>query len=92
MNGLVTAATGLFGSRHVRATPAPDPPDAPRVTVLDELTEAGTPDHLEVDRPALEFAQGGTRAAVLAGQFVAEYGDDRARRDAPRRRVAGERA
>lgn len=42
MNILVTGAAGFIGSRYVRGLLASDAPGAPRVTVLDALTYAGS--------------------------------------------------
>ncbi|MFK0115530.1 dTDP-glucose 4,6-dehydratase [Streptomyces sp. NPDC090994] len=72
MNLLVTGAAGFIGSRYVRRLLADDAPDAPRVTVLDKLTYAGTLDNLELDHPRLEFVQGDIRDAELVGKLVAE--------------------
>ncbi|CAL9347061.1 dTDP-glucose 4,6-dehydratase [Streptomyces sp. enrichment culture] len=72
MNLLVTGAAGFIGSRYVRRLLADDAPDAPRVTVLDKLTYAGTLDNLELGHPRLEFVQGDIRDAELVGKLVAE--------------------
>ncbi|MBD9733181.1 dTDP-glucose 4,6-dehydratase [Streptomyces sp. H28] len=72
MNLLVTGAAGFIGSRYVRSLLAADAPDAPRITVLDALTYAGTLDNLELDHPRLEFVQGDIRDAELVGKLTAE--------------------
>ncbi|MEV5427845.1 dTDP-glucose 4,6-dehydratase [Streptomyces sp. NPDC052701] len=75
MNLLVTGAAGFIGSRYVRMlldSDAPDAPDAPRVTVLDKLTYAGTLDNLRLDHPRLEFVRGDIRDAELVDKLVAE--------------------
>ncbi|MCP3771473.1 MULTISPECIES: dTDP-glucose 4,6-dehydratase [Streptomyces] len=75
MNLLVTGAAGFIGSRYVRtllAADAPDAADAPRITVLDALTYAGTLDNLELDHPRLEFVHGDIRDADLVGKLTAE--------------------
>lgn len=74
MNLLVTGAAGFIGSRYVRtllAADAPDAADAPRITVLDALTYAGTLDNLELDHPRLEFVHGDIRDADLVGKLTA---------------------
>ncbi|MET8217466.1 dTDP-glucose 4,6-dehydratase [Streptomyces hirsutus] len=75
MNLLVTGAAGFIGSRYVRtllAADAPDAADAPRITVLDALTYAGTLDNLELDHPRLEFVHGDIRDADLVGKLTAQ--------------------
>ncbi|WP_329334521.1 dTDP-glucose 4,6-dehydratase [Streptomyces sp. NBC_01352] len=75
MNLLVTGAAGFIGSTYVRtllAGDAPEAADAPRVTVLDKLTYAGTLDNLELDHPRLEFVQGDIRDAELVDKLMAE--------------------
>ncbi|MFF8351830.1 dTDP-glucose 4,6-dehydratase [Streptomyces chartreusis] len=75
MNLLVTGAAGFIGSTYVRtllARDTPDAPDAPRITVLDKLTYAGTLDNLELDHPRLEFVQGDIRDAELVDKLMAE--------------------
>ncbi len=72
MNLLVTGAAGFIGSRYVRALLASDAPDAPRITVLDKLTYAGTLDNLELDHPRLEFVQGDIRDAELVDKLMAD--------------------
>ncbi|WP_406723762.1 dTDP-glucose 4,6-dehydratase [Streptomyces sp. GD-15H] len=75
MNLLVTGAAGFIGSRYVRtllAADAPDAADAPRITVLDALTYAGTLDNLELDHPRLEFVHGDIRDADLVDKLTAE--------------------
>ncbi|CAM5445278.1 hypothetical protein SPURM210S_00579 [Streptomyces purpurascens] len=71
MNLLVTGAAGFIGSRYVRALLASDEPDAPRVTVLDKLTYAGTLDNLELTHPRLEFVQGDICDAELVDKLMA---------------------
>ncbi len=51
MNLLVTGAAGFIGSRYVRTLLASEAPDAPRITVLDSLTYAGTLDNLPLGHP-----------------------------------------
>ncbi|GAA0660058.1 dTDP-glucose 4,6-dehydratase [Streptomyces thermospinosisporus] len=72
MNLLVTGAAGFIGSRYVAALLAADTPDAPRITVLDKLTYAGTLDNLQLDHPRLEFVQGDIRDAELVDKLVGE--------------------
>ncbi|CAL9662090.1 dTDP-glucose 4,6-dehydratase [Streptomyces sp. enrichment culture] len=72
MNLLVTGAAGFIGSRYVRTLLASDAPDAPRITVLDALTYAGTLDNLELDHPRLEFVHGDIRDADLVDKLAAE--------------------
>ncbi|WAX76501.1 dTDP-glucose 4,6-dehydratase [Streptomyces sp. KMM 9044] len=75
MNLLVTGAAGFIGSRYVRgllAADAPDAADAPRITVLDALTYAGTLDNLPLENPRLEFVRGDIRDADLVGKLTAE--------------------
>ncbi|GAA3494863.1 dTDP-glucose 4,6-dehydratase [Streptomyces prasinosporus] len=72
MNLLVTGAAGFIGSRYVRTLLDSDAPDAPRITVLDALTYAGTLDNLELDHPRLEFVHGDIRDADLVGRLTAE--------------------
>ncbi|GAA2442262.1 dTDP-glucose 4,6-dehydratase [Streptomyces glaucus] len=72
MNLLVTGAAGFIGSRYVRMLLASDAPDAPRITVLDKLTYAGTLDNLPLDHPRLKFVQGDIRDAELVDGLVAE--------------------
>ncbi|SDD28720.1 dTDP-glucose 4,6-dehydratase [Streptomyces prasinopilosus] len=69
MNLLVTGAAGFIGSRYVRTLLAAD---APRITVLDALTYAGTLDNLELDHPRLKFVHGDIRDADLVGKLTAE--------------------
>ncbi|MEV2212220.1 dTDP-glucose 4,6-dehydratase [Streptomyces sp. NPDC050997] len=72
MNLLVTGAAGFIGSTYVRTLLASDEPDAPRITVLDKLTYAGTLDNLELDHPRLEFVQGDIRDAELVDKLAAD--------------------
>ncbi|MFF9201815.1 dTDP-glucose 4,6-dehydratase [Streptomyces sp. NPDC014986] len=72
MNLLVTGAAGFIGSRYVRTLLASDAPGAPRITVLDALTYAGTLDNLEPGHPRLEFVQGDIRDAGLVDKLTAE--------------------
>jgi dTDP-glucose 4,6-dehydratase len=72
MNLLVTGAAGFIGSRYVRTLLDSDAPDAPRITVLDKLTYAGTLDNLELDHPHLEFVQGDIRDAELVDKLMAQ--------------------
>jgi dTDP-glucose 4,6-dehydratase len=71
MNLLVTGAAGFIGSTYVRTLLAADGPDAPRITVLDKLTYAGTLDNLPVGHPRLEFVQGDIRDADLVDKLMA---------------------
>ncbi|ANS69973.1 dehydratase [Streptomyces lincolnensis] len=72
MNLLVTGAAGFIGSTYVRTLLASPEPNAPRITVLDKLTYAGTLDNLELDHPRLEFVQGDIRDAELVGTLAAD--------------------
>ncbi|MEU9517362.1 dTDP-glucose 4,6-dehydratase [Streptomyces sp. NPDC048224] len=72
MNILVTGAAGFIGSRYVRALLASDGPGAPRITVLDALTYAGTTANLELGHPRLEFVHGDIRDAVLVDKLTSE--------------------
>ncbi|MGW7205775.1 dTDP-glucose 4,6-dehydratase [Streptomyces sp. NPDC054837] len=72
MNLLVTGAAGFIGSQYVRRLLASGTPDAPRITVLDKLTYAGTLDNLELDHPRLEFVQGDIRDAELVDKLMAD--------------------
>ncbi|MFG3213399.1 dTDP-glucose 4,6-dehydratase [Streptomyces tendae] len=72
MNILVTGAAGFIGSRYVAGLLAPDAPGAPRITVLDALTYAGTTANLELGHPRLEFVLGDIRDAALVDKLTAE--------------------
>ncbi|NUO42523.1 MAG: dTDP-glucose 4,6-dehydratase [Streptomyces sp.] len=72
MKLLVTGAAGFIGSRYVRRLLAAESSDAPRITVLDKLTYAGTLDNLELDHPRLEFVQGDIRDAELVDELTAD--------------------
>jgi dTDP-glucose 4,6-dehydratase len=72
MNLLVTGAAGFIGSTYVRTLLASPESEAPRITVLDKLTYAGTLDNLELDHPRLEFVQGDIRDAELVGKLAAD--------------------
>jgi dTDP-glucose 4,6-dehydratase len=72
MNLLVTGAAGFIGSTYVRTLLASDATDAPRITVLDKLTYAGTLDNLEIGHPRLEFVQGDICDAELVDKLMAE--------------------
>ncbi|MFI7395620.1 dTDP-glucose 4,6-dehydratase [Streptomyces tendae] len=71
MNILVTGAAGFIGSRYVGRLLASDPPGAPRVTVLDALTYAGTTANLELGHPRLDFVHGDVRDAALVDKLTA---------------------
>ncbi|GHA25500.1 dTDP-glucose 4,6-dehydratase [Streptomyces violaceoruber] len=71
MNILVTGAAGFIGSRYVRELLASDAPGAPRVTVLDALTYAGSTANLELGHPRLEFVHGDIRDAALVDRLTA---------------------
>ncbi|EGX56610.1 dehydratase [Streptomyces zinciresistens K42] len=74
MNLLVTGAAGFIGSTYVRmllARHAREDPAAPRITVLDKLTYAGTLDNLELGHPRLEFVHGDIRDAALVDKLAA---------------------
>jgi dTDP-glucose 4,6-dehydratase len=72
MNLLVTGAAGFIGSTYVRTLLAHDAPDAPRITVLDKLTYAGTLDNLQLGHPRLEFVHGDIRDAELVDKLMAD--------------------
>ncbi|MFI5880501.1 dTDP-glucose 4,6-dehydratase [Streptomyces sp. NPDC051554] len=72
MNLLVTGAAGFIGSTYVRTLLASDAADAPRITVVDKLTYAGTLDNLEIGHPRLEFVQGDICDAELVDKLMAE--------------------
>ncbi|MEU5096443.1 dTDP-glucose 4,6-dehydratase [Streptomyces sp. NPDC020996] len=72
MNLLVTGAAGFIGSRYVRSLLDDDGPGAPRITVLDKLTYAGTLDNLDLDHPRLQFVQGDIRDAELVEKLMAD--------------------
>nr|WSY49552.1 dTDP-glucose 4,6-dehydratase [Streptomyces sp. NBC_00886] len=72
MNLLVTGAAGFIGSTYVRTLLASDATDAPRITVLDKLTYAGTLDNLEIGHPRLEFVKGDICDAELVDKLMAE--------------------
>jgi dTDP-glucose 4,6-dehydratase len=72
MNLLVTGAAGFIGSRYVRMLLDDDAAGAPRVTVLDKLTYAGTLTNLEPGHPRLEFVQGDICDADLVDKLMAD--------------------
>ncbi|MBU6531276.1 dTDP-glucose 4,6-dehydratase [Streptomyces sp. NPDC057245] len=76
MNILVTGGAGFIGSRYVRTLLAPDEtpdgPAAPRVTVLDALTYAGTAANLPLGHPRLDFVHGDIRDAALVDKLTAD--------------------
>ncbi|WP_330336340.1 dTDP-glucose 4,6-dehydratase [Streptomyces sp. NBC_00557] len=72
MNLLVTGAAGFIGSAYVRMLLADDSPGAPRVTVLDRLTYAGTLTNLPLGHPRLDFVQGDICDADLVGKLMAD--------------------
>ncbi|AKZ59825.1 dTDP-glucose 4,6-dehydratase [Streptomyces ambofaciens ATCC 23877] len=71
MNLLVTGAAGFIGSRYVRTLLASDAPEPPRITVLDSLTYAGTPENLPLGHPRLDFVHGDIRDAALVDKLMA---------------------
>ncbi|MET8772453.1 dTDP-glucose 4,6-dehydratase [Streptomyces sp. NPDC004658] len=72
MNLLVTGAAGFIGSHYVRRLLADGGPDAPRVTVLDKLTYAGTLTGLPVGHPRLDFVHGDVCDAGLVDALMAD--------------------
>ena len=75
MNLLVTGAAGFIGSAYVRALlagDAADAPGAPRVTVLDKLTYAGSLGNLPLGHPRLDFVQGDICDAALVDKLIAD--------------------
>ncbi|MFG2122963.1 dTDP-glucose 4,6-dehydratase [Streptomyces sp. NPDC048710] len=72
MNLLVTGAAGFIGSTYVRTLLADDSPDAPRITVLDRLTYAGTLTNLPSGHPRLDFVHGDIADAGLVDKLMAE--------------------
>ncbi|MGW1728180.1 dTDP-glucose 4,6-dehydratase [Streptomyces sp. NPDC002306] len=70
MKLLVTGAAGFIGSAYVRALLAA--PDAPRVTVLDKLTYAGSPDNLPLGHPGLDLVHGDICDAALVDKLMAD--------------------
>ncbi|MFJ5303029.1 dTDP-glucose 4,6-dehydratase [Streptomyces sp. NPDC088350] len=72
MNLLVTGAAGFIGSTYARMLLASDAADAPRITVLDKLTYAGTLDNLDLEHPRLDFVQGDICDAELVDKLMAE--------------------
>ncbi|CAL9602973.1 dTDP-glucose 4,6-dehydratase [Streptomyces sp. enrichment culture] len=72
MNLLVTGAAGFIGSHYVRALLASDDPGAPRITVLDKLTYAGSLDNLGPGHPRLDFVRGDIRDAALVDKLMAD--------------------
>ena len=71
MNLLVTGAAGFIGSAYVRALLARESAGAPRVTVLDKLTYAGSTDNLPLGHPRLTFVRGDVRDAALVDELMA---------------------
>lgn len=72
MNLLVTGAAGFIGSTYVRTLLADDSPDAPRITVLDKLTYAGTPANLPSGHPRLDLVRGDICDAALVDKLMAQ--------------------
>ncbi|NED01043.1 NAD-dependent epimerase/dehydratase family protein, partial [Streptomyces sp. SID6648] len=62
---------GFIGSRYVRGLLAAEGPGAPRITVLDALTYAGTTANLDLGHPRLEFVHGDIRDAALVDRLTA---------------------
>ncbi|MFI2206221.1 dTDP-glucose 4,6-dehydratase [Streptomyces sp. NPDC020192] len=72
MHLLVTGGAGFIGSAYVRALLADPSPDAPRVTVLDKLTYAGTLTNLPAGHPRLDFVHGDICDAALVDRLMAD--------------------
>ncbi|KUM99783.1 dTDP-glucose 4,6-dehydratase [Streptomyces yokosukanensis] len=72
MKLLVTGAAGFIGSRYVRTLLADDSPEAPRVTVLDRLTYAGTLTNLPFGHPRLDFVHGDICDTGLVDKLMAD--------------------
>ncbi|WP_330461325.1 dTDP-glucose 4,6-dehydratase [Streptomyces sp. NBC_00820] len=72
MHLLVTGAAGFIGSTYVGTLLADTGPDAPRVTVLDKLTYAGTLANLPLGHPRLDFVHGDIGDAGLVDKLMAD--------------------
>ncbi|MEU0399752.1 dTDP-glucose 4,6-dehydratase [Streptomyces sp. NPDC006197] len=69
---LVTGGAGFIGSAHVLRLLGPDGPPEVSVTVLDDLTYAAAPAHLDPvrDHPLFRFVHGSVADAALVDRIV----------------------